>query len=161
MKAVTLQEATFAAGCFWGVEELFRSARGVVATEVGYVGGRTERPDYEQVCSGATGHAEAVEVTYDPALISYEALLTMFWGNHDPTTPNRQGPDVGNQYRSAIFFHSPEQEAAALASKASLEEAGRFRRPIVTQIVPASTFWRAEEYHQQYLAKRGGRSCHT
>jgi len=161
MKAVTLRKATFAAGCFWGVEEVFRTTPGVVATEVGYVGGRIERPTYEQVCAGGTGHAEAVEVTYDPTQVSYGTLLHVFWENHDPTTPNRQGPDVGEQYRSAIFFHSPDQEAAAVASKASLEQAGRFRRPIVTQIVPASTFWRAEEYHQQYLAKRGDRSCHT
>lgn len=160
MKAVTLQKATFAAGCFWGVEETFRNVRGVVDTAVGYAGGATERPTYEEVCSGRTGHAEAVEVTYDPTQVSYEALLQIFWENHDPTTPNRQGPDVGEQYRSVIFTHSPEQEAAAAASKASLTEAGRFRRPIVTQIVPAPTFWRAEEYHQQYLAKRGTRSCH-
>ena len=160
MKAVTLQKATFAAGCFWGVEETFRRTRGVVATEVGYVGGQAPNPTYEQVCSGRTGHAEAVEVTFDPTIVNYEALLDIFWENHDPTTLNRQGPDVGEQYRSAIFFHSPEQEAVAKSSKASLEESGRFRRPIVTQITPASTFWRAEEYHQQYLAKRGISSCH-
>jgi peptide-methionine (S)-S-oxide reductase len=159
MKAVTLQKATFAAGCFWGVEETFRNVRGVVDTAVGYVGGKTDRPTYEQVCSGRTGHAEAVEVTYDPNEVSYETLLEVFWANHDPTTPNRQGPDVGEQYRSAIFTHTPEQEAAATASKASLTEAGRFPRAIVTQIVPASTFWRAEEYHQQYLVKRGQSSC--
>jgi peptide-methionine (S)-S-oxide reductase len=161
MKAVTLQKATFAAGCFWGVEETFRTTPGVAATQVGYTGGAATKPSYEQVCSGRTGHAEAVEVTYDPNRVTYEALLHVFWDNHDPTTPNRQGPDVGEQYRSAIFFHTPEQESAAKASKASLEESGRFRRPIVTQIVPAPTFWRAEEYHQQYLAKRGTRSCHT
>jgi peptide-methionine (S)-S-oxide reductase len=160
MKATILQKATFAAGCFWGVEETFRRTRGVVDTAVGYVGGKTSSPTYEQVCSGWTGHAEAVEVTYDPTLVSYEALLQTFWENHDPTTLNRQGPDVGEQYRSAIYVHSPEQEAAANASKASLEASGRFRRAIVTQIVPATTFWRAEEYHQQYLAKRGIRSCH-
>jgi peptide-methionine (S)-S-oxide reductase len=161
MKAVTLQKATFAAGCFWGVEETFRATPGVVGTQVGYLGGGVNDPTYEQVCSGRTGHAEAVEVTFDPTRVSYEALLALFWENHDPTTPNRQGPDVGEQYRSAIFHHSPEQEATALASKASLSQAGRFRRPIVTQIVPAPTFWRAEEYHQQYLSKRGARSCRT
>ena len=160
MKAVTLQKATFAAGCFWGVEETFRRTAGVVDTAVGYVGGTKPEPTYEEVCSGRTGHAEAVEVTFDPTIVNFEALLRIFWENHDPTTLNRQGPDVGEQYRSAIFVHSPEQEIAAKSSKASLEESGRFRRPIVTQITPASTFWRAEEYHQQYLAKRGIRSCH-
>lgn len=160
MKAVILQKATFAAGCFWGVEETFRQTRGVIGTAVGYTGGASSQPTYEQVCSGRTGHAEAVEVTYDPNQVTYEALLKIFWENHDPTTLNRQGPDVGEQYRSAIYVHSPEQEAAANASKASLEVSGRYRRPIVTQIVPASTFWRAEEYHQQYLAKRGLGSCH-
>ncbi|HEY6572531.1 MAG TPA: peptide-methionine (S)-S-oxide reductase MsrA, partial [Candidatus Eisenbacteria bacterium] len=154
MKAVILQKATFAAGCFWGVEETFRQTRGVIGTAAGYTGGATTQPTYEQVCSGRTGHAEAVEVTYDPAQVTYEALLEIFWENHDPTTLNRQGPDVGEQYRSAIYVHSPEQAAAANASKASLEASGRYRRPIVTQIVPASTFWPAEEYHQQYLAKR-------
>jgi peptide-methionine (S)-S-oxide reductase len=160
MKAVTLQKATFGAGCFWGVEETFRQTPGVIETAVGYTGGKASQPTYEQVCTGRTGHAEAVEVTFDPEQVSYDALLGIFWENHDPTTPNRQGPDVGEQYRSAIFVHSAEQEAAALASKSSLEASGRFRRPIVTQIVPAATFWRAEEYHQQYLAKRGIRSCH-
>lgn len=160
MKAVILQKATFAAGCFWGVEETFRQTRGVIGTAAGYTGGASSQPNYEDVCSGRTGHAEAVEVTYDPNLVTYETLLKTFWENHDPTTLNRQGPDVGEQYRSAIYVHSPEQEAAANASKASLEASGRFRRPIVTQIVPASTFWRAEEYHQQYLAKRGSSSCH-
>ena len=161
MTPATLQKATFAAGCFWGVEETFRQTKGVVGTAVGYTGGATSRPTYQEVCSGRTGHAEAVEVTFDPALVGYDELLRIFWENHDPTTPNRQGPDVGEQYRSAVFVHSPEQEAAAKASKAALEAAGRFRRPIVTQIVPAVEFWRAEEYHQQYLAKRGIRSCHT
>ena len=160
MKAVIFQKATFAAGCFWGVEETFRQTRGVIGTAAGYTGGASGQPSYEQVCSGRTGHAEAVEVTYDPSQVTYETLLKTFWENHDPTTLNRQGPDVGEQYRSAIYVHSPEQEAAANASKASLEASGRFRRPIVTQIVPASTFWRAEEYHQQYLAKRGSSSCH-
>lgn len=160
MKAVILQKATFAAGCFWGVEETFRQTRGVIGTAAGYTGGASNQPSYEQVCSGRTGHAEAVEVTYDPDQVTYETLLKIFWENHDPTTLNRQGPDVGEQYRSAIYVHSPEQEAAANASKVSLEESRQFRRPIVTQIVPASTFWRAEEYHQQYLAKRGSSSCH-
>ena len=160
MSQVTLQKATFGAGCFWGVEAAFRRVDGVVSTQVGYAGGRTADPTYEQVCSGRTGHAEAVEVTYDPARVSYDDLLRVFWENHDPTTPNRQGPDVGEQYRSAVFFHSPEQEAAAKASVASLEAAKRFRRPIVTQIVPAGPFYRAEEYHQQYLEKRGQATCH-
>ena len=160
MKAVTLQKATFGAGCFWGVEETFRQTPGVVETAVGYTGGTASQPTYEQVCAGRTGHAEAVEVTFDPERVSYESLLQVFWENHDPTTPNRQGPDVGEQYRSAIFVHSPEQEAAATQSKATLEASKRFRRPVVTQIVQAATFWRAEEYHQQYLAKRGIRSCH-
>jgi len=160
MDAVTLQKATFAAGCFWGVEETFRRTKGVVDTAVGYTGGNSRQPTYEQVCAGRTGHAEAVEVTFDPTLVAYEALLQIFWENHDPTTPNRQGPDVGEQYRSAIFVHSPEQEASARASKAALEASGRFSRPIVTQIAQAVEFWRAEEYHQRYLAKRGIRSCH-
>ena len=160
MRQVTLEKATFGAGCFWGVEAAFRTVKGVVSTQVGYSGGRTPAPTYEQVCSGRTGHAEAVEVTYDPTLVSYDDLLRVFWENHDPTTPNRQGPDVGEQYRSAIFFHTPEQEAAAKASVAILEAEKRFRRPIVTQIVPAGPFHRAEEYHQQYLEKRGQASCH-
>ena len=160
MRQVTLEKATFGAGCFWGVEAAFRTVKGVVSTQVGYSGGRTPAPTYEQVCSGRTGHAEAVEVTYDPTQVSYDGLLRVFWENHDPTTPNRQGPDVGEQYRSAIFFHTPEQEAAAKASVAILEAEKRFRRPIVTQIVPAGPFHRAEEYHQQYLEKRGQASCH-
>ena len=160
MNQVTLEKATFGAGCFWGVEAAFRNVNGVVSTQVGYTGGRTADPTYEQVCSGRTGHVESVEVTYDPARVSFDDLLQVFWENHDPTTPNRQGPDVGEQYRSAIFTHSPEQEAAAKASVASLEAAKRFRRPIVTQIVPAGPFYRAEEYHQQYLEKRGQASCH-
>jgi len=160
VRQVTLEKATFGAGCFWGVEAAFRTVKGVVSTQVGYSGGRTPAPTYEQVCSGRTGHAEAVEVTYDPTLVSYDDLLRVFWENHDPTTPNRQGPDVGEQYRSAIFFHTPGQEAAAKASVAILEAEKRFRRPIVTQIVPAGPFHRAEEYHQQYLEKRGQASCH-
>jgi peptide-methionine (S)-S-oxide reductase len=152
-------KATFGAGCFWGVEAQFRQIKGVTATAVGYTGGTLDKPTYEDVCSGRTGHAEAVEVDYDPERVSYEDLLEVFWNNHDPTTPNRQGPDVGTQYRSAIFFHSPEQEAAARASKEELTQSGRFRSAIVTQIVPAKTFWRAEEYHQQYLEKRGLAHC--
>jgi len=155
-----IEKATFAAGCFWGVEELFRRTPGVISTAVGYTGGQTENPTYQEVCGDRTGHAEAVQVEYDPKQVSYEQLLGLFWGNHDPTTPNRQGPDFGSQYRSAIFFHSPEQEAKARASKEALGVSGRFRRPIVTQIVPAATFYRAEEYHQQYLQKRGLSNCH-
>lgn len=155
-----LEKATFAAGCFWGVEAAFRQLEGVRSTRVGYTGGRTENPTYEDVCTGRTGHAEAVEVLYDPARIRYEDLLAAFWENHDPTTPNRQGPDVGEQYRSAIFFHSPEQEAAARASRDKLDASHRYRRPIVTQLVPAPAFYPAEEYHQQYLQKRGLASCH-
>ncbi len=152
--------ATFAAGCFWGVEATFRQIPGVLSTRVGYTGGQLERPTYEAVCTDRTGHAEAVEVTYDPSRVAYDALLNVFWENHDPTTLNRQGPDVGTQYRSAIFYHSPAQREAAEASKAALTESGRFRRPIVTQIVPAVPFWPAEDYHQQYLEKRGLASCH-
>ena len=154
------EKATFAAGCFWGVEETFREVPGVVATQVGYCGGKTKNPTYEDVCTDTTGHAEAVEVEFDPAKVSYDKLLDVFWANHDPTTPNSQGPDFGTQYRSVIFYHTPEQQAAAQASKEKLEASGRFRRPIVTQIVPAATFYRAEEYHQQYLEKRGLRECH-
>lgn len=155
-----MEKATFAAGCFWGVEATFRSLPGVSATRVGYTGGTLNSPSYKDVCTDRTGHAEAVEVTYDPAKISYEELLQTFWENHDPTTPNRQGPDVGTQYRSAIFYHSPEQETAARASRESLEKSGAFRRPIVTAIVPAVEFWQAEDYHQQYLEKRGLAHCH-
>jgi peptide-methionine (S)-S-oxide reductase len=157
---VKTEKATFAAGCFWGVEETFREVPGVVATQVGYCGGATKDPTYEDVCTDTTGHAEAVEVEFDPAKVSYDKLLEVFWANHDPTTPNSQGPDFGSQYRSVIFYHTPEQQAAAQASKQKLESSGRFRRPIVTQIVPAATFYRAEEYHQQYLEKRGLRECH-
>lgn len=153
------EKATFAAGCFWGVEAAFRQVPGVVDAAVGYTGGTTTRPTYEEVCADGTGHAEAVEVEFDPAQVSYEKLLDVFWANHDPTQKNRQGPDVGTQYRSAIFFHSLEQEAAALASKAKLQASGRFRRPIVTEVTPAQTFWRAEEYHQRYFEKRGISHC--
>jgi peptide-methionine (S)-S-oxide reductase len=151
--------ATFAAGCFWGVEATFRQMPGVVSTAVGYTGGKTAQPSYEDVCTGRTGHAEAVEVVYDPARVSYEDLLTVFWNNHNPTTLNRQGPDIGTQYRSAIFYHTPEQESAAQASKEALEQSGKFRKQIVTEIVPAAPFYRAEEYHQQYFEKRGISHC--
>ena len=153
-----MEKATFGAGCFWGVEETFRRLAGVTDTAVGYEGGSLDNPTYHDVCTDRTGHAEVVQVTFDPAVISFHDLLNVFWENHDPTTMNRQGPDTGTQYRSVIFFHSPEQEAEA---KRSRDEAQKnFRRPIVTQIVPAATFWRAEEYHQQYLAKRGLSHCH-
>jgi len=152
--------ATFAAGCFWGVEATFRQIPGVTATRVGYTGGATLRPTYEQVCTDRTGHAEAVEVTYDPTRVSYDDLLRVFWENHDPTQRNRQGPDVGTQYRSAIFVYDPEQDAAARRSKEHLTTAGAYRRPIVTEIVPAVEFYPAEDYHQQYLEKRGLASCH-
>jgi peptide-methionine (S)-S-oxide reductase len=154
------QIATFGAGCFWGVEAAFRQVKGVKATAVGYLGGALENPTYEDVCYRDTGHAEVVQVEFDPVQISYDDLLMVFWTNHDPTTLNRQGPDIGDQYRSAIFYHSPEQEAAAVASKQRMGAAGRFRRPIVTEITPASAFYVAEEYHQQYLEKRGLSTCH-
>jgi len=155
-----MEKATFAAGCFWGVEATFRQLPGVTATRVGYTGGHSNNPTYKDVCTNSTGHAEAVEVAFDPAKISYDQLLDVFWENHDPTQLNRQGPDWGTQYRSAIFFHSPEQEAAAKASKQKLEQAHRFSKPVVTQIVPAETFFEAEDYHQQYLEKRGLATCH-
>ena len=157
---MSLQKATFGAGCFWGVEAEFRQLpKGVVSTAVGYEGGTMKNPTYRDVCTDRTGHAEAVEVEYDPEKVSYEDLLKVFWANHDPTTLNRQGPDVGTQYRSVIFYHTPEQQAAALASKEKLEKSGRYRRPVVTEIVPATSFYRAEDYHQQYLEKRGLSSC--
>jgi peptide-methionine (S)-S-oxide reductase len=153
-----MNKATFAAGCFWGVEDEFRQVKGVTDAAAGYTGGTVENPTYREVCGHATGHAEAVQVEFDPAQVSYDDLLSVFWRIHDPTTMNRQGPDVGSQYRSAIFFHTPEQEQAARASKAKEEASGRHRRPIVTEITPASRFWRAEEYHQRYNEKHG-RSC--
>ena len=155
-----MAKATFAAGCFWGVEATFRQIPGVISTRVGYTGGDFQNPTYKDVCADRTGHAEAVEVEYDPAKVAYEDLLKVFWENHDPTQLNRQGPDWGSQYRSAIFYHSPEQEQAALASKAKLDKSGQYSRPIVTEIVPASPFYQAEDYHQQYLEKRGLASCH-
>jgi peptide-methionine (S)-S-oxide reductase len=155
------EKATFGAGCFWGVEEEFRKVPGVLDAAVGYSGGKLDNPTYRDVCTDRTGHAEVVEVDFDPAVVSYDRLLDVFWNAHDPTQVNRQGPDVGTQYRSVIFVHSPEQEASARASRDRLEKSGRFRRPIATQIEPAARFWRAEDYHQQYLAKRGLGSCHV
>jgi peptide-methionine (S)-S-oxide reductase len=151
--------ATFAAGCFWGVEAAFREIDGVISTRVGYTGGSLDNPTYHDVCSGRTGHAESVEITYDPTIVSYDRLLDAFWAVHNPTTLNRQGPDVGTQYRSAIFFHNPAQETAARASKDKLQNSGKYARGLVTEIVPASTFWEAEDYHQQYLEKRGLAHC--
>jgi peptide-methionine (S)-S-oxide reductase len=152
--------ATFGAGCFWGVEAEFRQVEGVLSTAVGYEGGTTADPTYRDVCSDTTGHAEVVQVEIDPTRVSYEQLLAVFWQSHDPTQVNRQGPDIGEQYRSVIFYHTPAQEAAARESKAELDRSGRYRKPIATQIVPAQTFYRAEEYHQQYLEKRGLSTCH-
>ena len=151
--------ATFAAGCFWGVEAAFRAVEGVTSTAVGYIGGATDRPTYEDVCGGRTGHAEAVEVQFDPDRATYERLLDVFFTCHDPTTLNRQGPDVGTQYRSAVFYHDAAQQTAAAEAKQKLEDAGRLSSPIVTEITPAPTFFRAEAYHQQYLEKRGQSSC--
>lgn len=151
-----MELATFAAGCFWGVEDAFMSVHGVVSTRVGYIGGRMEHPTYHDVCSGMTGHAEAVEVTFDPAVIAYDRLLEVFWQSHDPTQFNRQGPDHGTQYRSAIFYHSDAQQLAAEESLARLDASGLLRSRIVTEIVPAPTFWVAEEYHQKYHQKHGG-----
>ncbi len=156
-----MEKATFGAGCFWGVEVAFRQLEGVADTAVGYSGGSLENPTYRDVCTDRTGHAEVVEVTFDPSRVSYERLLDVFWDNHDPTTLNRQGLDVGTQYRSVIFFHTGEQEAAARKSKAKQESSGRFRRPIVTEIVSATAFYRAEEYHQRYLEKKGLATCHV
>jgi peptide-methionine (S)-S-oxide reductase len=154
-----LAVATFAAGCFWGVEDFFRSVPGVVEVVAGYTGGSVEHPSYEQVCSGRTGHAEAVRVVFDPAVVSYDRLLEAFWQHHDPTTMNRQGPDVGTQYRSAVFVHDAEQERRARASLAAFQE--RFSRPIVTEVVPATTFWPAEAYHQGYAERTGRGACHA
>jgi peptide-methionine (S)-S-oxide reductase len=152
--------ATFGAGCFWGIEAAFRRVPGVLDAAVGYSGGKTQNPSYQEVCTDTTGHAEVVQVTFDPEKLSYEQLLDVFWTIHDPTQVNRQGPDYGKQYRTAIFFHSPEQEAAAKKSKQALEASGKLRRPVATEITPAGPFWRAEEYHQRYLEKRGAASCH-
>lgn len=155
------ETATFGAGCFWGVEENFRKTPGVIETAAGYMGGGKEKPTYEDVCTDETGHAEVVQVTYDPEKITYEALLGIFWANHNPTTMNRQGPDIGTQYRSAIFYHTQKQKKLAEKSKEVLEKSGKWgSMKIVTEISPAKTFWRAEEYHQKYLMKRGLDSCH-
>jgi peptide-methionine (S)-S-oxide reductase len=149
-------KATFGAGCFWHVEALFRKVKGVKSTTVGYLGGTLKDPTYEDVCSGQTGHAEVVQIEYDPSMVTYDELLTVFWNNHDPTTLNRQGPDVGDQYRSAIFFHNPEQEAAAKMSKEKLQNSEKFKnKKIVTDIVSVSQFYKAEDYHQQYFEKCG------
>ncbi len=150
-----MEKATFAAGCFWGVEAVFRQVKGVTSTTVGYTGGSSENPRYQDVCTGTTAHAEAVEVEFDPTQVPYEELLTVFFENHDPTTLSRQGPDVGTQYRSAVFYHTPEQMMAAKAMKEKLGKSGRYKKSLVTEITPASKFYRAEEYHQQYLEKRG------
>ncbi|HOO54617.1 MAG TPA: peptide-methionine (S)-S-oxide reductase MsrA [Methanothrix sp.] len=159
VKGAKTEKSTFAAGCFWGVEAAFREVGGVVSTSVGYTGGSTKDPTYEDVCTDRTGHAEAVEVVYDPDVVTYEELLDLFWSIHDPTTRNRQGPDVGSQYRSAVFYHDPEQKAAALAKMNELQRSGIYKREIVTEIVPASEFYRAEEYHQRYFEKHGRRGC--
>ena len=160
MENKKLELATFGAGCFWGVEEMYRTRKGVTETAVGYMGGTVPDPTYEIVCSDASGHAEVVQVKYDPAEVTYEELLNIFFENHDPTTVNRQGPDVGTQYRSVVFYHSKEQKAVAEKAKAALAASKKFKQPIVTEIVPAQTFYRAEEYHQQYLNKRGLGVCH-
>ena len=155
------EKATFAAGCFWGVEEIFRNVKGVVSTAAGYTGGTFKNPTYEDVCTGKTGHAESVEIEFDPTQVTYGQLLDLFWNSHDPTTPNQQGPDLGSQYRSVIFYHSPAQEKAARLSKEQLDKSGRFKRPIVTEIVAAGTFYKAEDYHQRYFEKRGIKpACH-
>ncbi len=155
-----LKQATFGAGCFWGVEVTFRNTKGVKDALVGYMGGHVDNPTYEQVCTDRTGHAEVVHVTYDPEEVSFETLLDVFWEAHDPTQMNRQGPDVGTQYRSAIFVHDEEQRQIAERSKAALQESGKHGKPIATTIEEAKTFWRGEEYHQRYLEKRGLASCH-
>ncbi len=156
-----MEKATFAAGCFWGVEDAFMQVPGVVSTQVGYTGGHTENPTYQEVCHGDTGHAEAVELVFDPEKISYEELLAFFFRMHDPTTLNRQGPDIGEQYRSAIFWHSPDQRESAEEFKRRLNESGRLPRPVVTEITAATPFYPAEEYHQKYFQKQGGGgSCH-
>lgn len=154
-----MKKAIFGAGCFWGVEEAFRKVNGVTSTSVGYTGGTLENPTYRDVCSGFTGHIEAVEVVFDPSIVSYDELLTVFWKIHDPTSLDRQGPDIGMQYRSAIFFHSQEQESAAITSKKRIEKTGRYKKPIVTEIRPVTKFYRAEEYHQRYLEKHGLARC--
>ncbi len=158
-KQAEYETASFAAGCFWGVEAAFRELDGVISTEVGYMGGHTKDPNYGDVCTGTTGHAETVQITYDPTKISYEKLLNTFWNKHDPTTRNRQGPDIGEQYRSIIFYHNDEQKKLAMESKDKLDSSGKYRSPVVTEIIPAPTFYPAEDYHQQYLEKRGRKFC--
>ena len=153
------ERATFGAGCFWGVEDVFRQITGVISTAVGYSGGNHKNPNYKDVCAGTTGHAEVVHLEYDSSTVSYETLLQAFWDNHDPTTLNRQGPDVGTQYRSVVFFHTPEQQISADSFKVQLEKKDQFKRPIVTEITEATTFYRAEDYHQKYLEKRGLSHC--
>ena len=153
------ETASFAAGCFWGVEATFRELKGVVETTVGYMGGHTKDPNYNEVCTGTTGHAETLQLKYDPDEISFEKLLEVFWNKHDPTTKNRQGPDIGEQYRSIIFYHNPEQKKLAEESKEKLDSSGKYRNPVVTEIIPAGTFYPAEDYHQQYLEKRGRKFC--
>ncbi len=157
---MTLKKATFAAGCFWGVEATFMKVKGVVQTEVGYMGGHTGSPTYRDVCTDRTGHAEVVQVTYDDSAVSYEQLLDVFWKSHDPTQKNRQGPDVGTQYRSAVFYHDEEQRSSAERSKETMDASGRFKRPVATMLEKAGPFWRAEEYHQKYLQKKGLDTCH-
>ena len=154
-----MEKATFGAGCFWGVEQTFRETKGVISAVSGYAGGTSENPTYQEVCSDESGHAEVVQVEFDPAVVTYQQLLDVFWANHDPTTLNRQGPDVGSQYRSVIFYHSPEQQNAAEESKAAMDKSGKFRRPIVTLIEAAPKFYPAEDYHQRYLEKRGMTHC--
>lgn len=154
------EKATFGAGCFWGVEAAFREVKGVTDAAAGYMGGTMDNPTYQDVCTDRTGHAEVVQVEFDPEQVCYDELLNVFWNMHDPTTPDRQGPDVGRQYRSVIFFHTPEQERLARESKDKLQASGRYQRPIVTEIEPAASFWRAEEYHQRYMEKHGLGSCH-
>ncbi len=154
-----MELATFGAGCFWGIEENFRRLPGVTETAVGYLGGTLDNPTYKQVCTDTTGHAEVVQVTFDPEKITFDKLLDAFWAMHDPTQVNRQGPDFGTQYRTGIFYHTPEQQKQAAASKERMQDSSKFRKPIATEITPASTFWKAEDYHQQYLAKRGKTHC--
>ncbi len=159
-KTVKIETATFGAGCFWGVEAAFRQIKGVKKTAAGYAGGSMKNPTYEDVCSDTTGHAEVVQVEFDPQQVSYEDILKVFWSNHDPTQVNRQGPDIGSQYRSVIFYHDEKQKAAALTSKQRLEKSGKYKKPIATNIEKSSEFYKAEEYHQQYLEKRGLSTCH-
>lgn len=155
-----LEKATFGAGCFWGVEETYRSLPGVVETLVGYTGGHVDNPTYEDVCNGGTGHAEALEITFDNTKVGFEDLLRIFWKSHNPTTKNQQGPDIGHQYRSAVFYHSELQRQLAESTRDELDKSGKYKNPVVTEIVPAAKFWSAEEYHQKYLMKRGMGSCH-